>query len=283
MPRGAEPLLRRAVGGCGVDTHIERLKRNSWGRHTCDRWVTFVLFPPAVADLTLWSPDGRHQAIHLTGGRMLTIPSGWSFSLVWHKTADAITLFSHPAFVRKYFPSETGEPVVTELTECLAACHVIADVFLDLQRFVLAPNGPADWQVACGGGYLAVLLFQARSMLTDGRFRHAGLGAEAVTRMRDYLRRHPKRRVPVREIAVNIGISPRQLRRIVREETGKSPVEWVRGEKARQIRELLAAGKSMKEAVAEGGFSNPSHLHRAMSRVFGGSARAFRGRRRTDG
>lgn len=233
MPRGAEPLLRRAVGGCGVDTHVERLKRNSWGRHTCDHWVTFVLFSPAVADLTLWSPDGRSQAIHLTGGRTLTIPPGWSFALVWHKTADAITLFSHAAFARKYFPPAAGEPVVTELTECLAACHLTADVFLDLQRFVLAPNGPSDWQVACGGGYLAVLLFQARSMLTDGRFRPVGLGAEAVARMRDYLRRHPKRRVPVREIAANIGISPRQLRRIVREETGKSPVEWVRGEKAR--------------------------------------------------
>ena len=276
MPRGAEPFLRQVVHAGGVGTHLERLKPNRWGRHCVPFWVTLIAFAPASADVTLWPPEGSGSTVHLDGGLLLAIPPGWSWAMVWHQTADAITLFAGPQLVREQAPKVTQKPALVEIAACLAARRAIADVLLDLRQFMSAPHGPSDRQVATGGSYLAVLLWQALGSLTDGKFRPTGLFVEVITRMRTHLEHHPKRRVPVAEIARAVGISDRQLRRVVRHETGKTPVEWVREEKARQFRELIARGLTIKQAVAASGFCNPSHAHRAMVRVFGGAARAFR-------
>lgn len=277
LPRTVVPLFRRPVYSGGVDTHVERLQPNSLCRHGFGRWFVFLAFGPAVADFNLWSSDGRETALSLEGGEVLFVPPGWMVGVCWRRVLEAIILLPQPDLIARGFPaSESMSPNVVKLTECFSAVRTIIDVVLDLRVFAVMPNGLSDGRVATGGAFLANLLFYAHSLLTDGKFRAPGLFARIIAAMREHLELHANRRVPVAEIAVEMGISPRQLRRIVRQETGKSPVEWVREEKARQIRRLLEEGKSIKAAVAEGGFSNASHLHRAIRRVYGCSPRAFR-------
>ena len=125
MPRGAEPLLRQVAHGCGVDTHIERLKPNCWGRHTFDRWVTLVIFTPAFADLTLptaeattAAPDFSERVPILPGleGRLM-FANGDTFSIA-RGAEHGVTAGAHYAIYRDRKDGKPlvhiGEAIVTE-------------------------------------------------------------------------------------------------------------------------------------------------------------------------
>lgn len=280
MPRGTEPLLRKAVHGCGTDIYVEHLRPSSCGRHTYTCWVKLFAFPPARVECKLWSPFGESRSIRFEGGKALTVPPQWALAFRWDTPADAIVLFSRPAFVSRYFSASCLEPAIEDLTEYFAAAPQIVDVCTDLRRYAKVPNGSSDWRVGTGGSYLAGLAFEAQSMFVGGKFRPTGLFADIVAKMSEHLEKHKSRRVPINEIATTLGISGRKLRRVVREETGKSPQEWAREQKAKQFRALIAEGRTTKEAWEATGFSNASHAHRVIKKVYGGSPRAFRGQKK---
>lgn len=275
MVRGAHPLARRSVEFGGVATHVERLKPNSWGKHTYDHWLIMVIFEPGKLNLIASWHRAEPKSLHLDGGQVVFIPPGFQFALTWRDTADAILLFATREWASRAFPNMSRKYEVVRINDCVAAVPLVADMFHYLRQFSQKKGMGADCDVSTGGAFLAALLCRARAKLIDGQYIPAGLFTGIVAKMREHLSRHRKRRVPVREIARQVGISDRQLRRVVRQETGKSPVEWVREEKARHVRDLLAQGIPLKQAVIQSGFSNPSHLHRAMMRVYGATPRAF--------
>ncbi len=283
MALGASPLGCRTVQFGGIATHVEHFKRNSWGRHAYGHGLTLVAFEPAELDLTVWRRGFGPTTYHHRGSQILYIPPECPFSLNWHNAADGIFLFSSRQWAQSAFPNLPDKYEAVGTTQCMAAVPMVADMFNHMRQFCHHPNRRHDDEVGSAGAFLATLLFRAQAKLIDGQYIPVGLFADAIAKIRNHLAQHHQRRVPVGEIARQLGISDRQLRRVVRHETGKSPVAWVREEKARHVRDLLSQGIPLKEAVVKSGFSNPSHLHRAMSRVFGGSARAFRGRRKTAG
>jgi AraC-like DNA-binding protein len=275
MVHGACPLARSTVEFGGIATHVERLKPNSWGKHTYDRWLILAIFEPADLDLIACWHKAELKSRHLDGGHVVFIPPGFQFALTWRGTADAILLFATREWTSRAFPNMSRKYEIVRITDCVAAVPLVADMFGYLRQFSQQRGSGADCDVGTGGAFLAALLCRARAKLIDGQYIPVGLSADIIAKMREHLHQHRKRRVPVGQIARQMGISDRHLRRVVRQETGKSPVEWVREEKARQVRDLLSQGIPLKQAVIQSGFSNPSHLHRAMVRVYGATPRAF--------
>ena len=113
--------------------------------------------------------------------------------------------------------------------------------------------------------------------LTDGVFRHpSALVSKILAALTGHLTEHGGDRVPITQISRRLGISPRHLRRVFREATGKSPQEWVMFNRASRAKKLLLNGRTIKETVEAVGFTDESHLHRVIRYFYGVPPGSFR-------
>jgi DNA-binding response OmpR family regulator len=75
----------------------------------------------------------------------------------------------------------------------------------------------------------------------------------------------------VREWAVAVHLSERQLRRRVAERTAQSPLVWLREQRLLRVRQLIDSGtcKTLAQAGARCGLGNPQYLYRLYRARFG--------------
>ena len=79
------------------------------------------------------------------------------------------------------------------------------------------------------------------------------------------------------ELARRAGCSPAHLTRTMRATLGRTPSEWILGEKLRRAAGLLAStGFSVAEVALQAGFDNLSHFHRCFAKGFGMTPRRYR-------
>ena len=66
-------------------------------------------------------------------------------------------------------------------------------------------------------------------------------------------------------------LSDRQLRRRVAEQTGLSPIVWLREQRLAKVRELISSGacQTLAEAGRNCGFDNPNYLYRLYRTQYG--------------
>jgi AraC-like DNA-binding protein len=276
LPSGARPFGRRPVRGRDVDVLVEHLAPNIWSRHRHGTWQITIPFSPAVCDVTWWTPRGRKVQRRIGAGEVWILPPGWHHAVRWREQADVIVLFLAPEAVTAAAPTLQVEARVASLDQCASVAKIVVDLCLELRRFAPHPNGPGDWHVAGAGTLLAVVLLEAQV----GRLRHsyqpsAGLPGRILAEVGRYLDERKNQRVAVAGMARALRISTRHLRRLFRRLTGKSPQEWVIGEKANRARTLLLAGHSPKETAAATGFSDTRHLRRVCRMCFGVAPSAF--------
>lgn len=117
-------------------------------------------------------------------------------------------------------------------------------------------------------------------VLADRRAAAAGPTGAAprpAERARLALREGLARRWRVAEIARLAGLSPSQLHRVFRAETGLSPLAWLRTERINAAKPLLLDAGRPVAAVAEAvGYPDPFHFSRDFRALTGRSPRAFR-------
>ena len=99
---------------------------------------------------------------------------------------------------------------------------------------------------------------------------------EVLALMRDNLHL----RLTVEEMARRVSISPSRLRQLFRDETGTSPVRYLRKLRMGRARDLLETTfLSVKEVAAKAGLNSVSHFVTNFENAFGRSPSGYRERR----
>lgn len=76
-------------------------------------------------------------------------------------------------------------------------------------------------------------------------------------------------RYNARHVAQALGVSLRQLQRLVRKHLGATPQSWLRGQRLEAARAMLRSASSVKEVAFSLGFSSQEQLARDFKRKFG--------------
>jgi AraC-like DNA-binding protein len=122
---------------------------------------------------------------------------------------------------------------------------------------------------------LVALLLEAAPVPPPGRT--AAPDQHRTDRLAGHLRLSLTRRWTVPLLAAEAGLSPAQLHRLFRAETGLSPMEWLRRERITAAKALLLDPDLTVQAVAEAvGYPDPFHFSRDFRRLAGRSPRGFR-------
>lgn len=82
----------------------------------------------------------------------------------------------------------------------------------------------------------------------------------------------------VAEVAGIIGVSQRNLQRMLMRETGRPPIFWVMLARVRNTARNLVNRTSLAETADEFGYADQAHMSREFKRWFGASPAAFRQR-----
>jgi len=86
---------------------------------------------------------------------------------------------------------------------------------------------------------------------------------ELVGRIRRHIEANFDRRVPLEELGQVAGISPHTARRIFEQAMGATPLAYQRALKARRLRQALAEGESVTDAIYEAGYGSASRAYEA--------------------
>ena len=82
----------------------------------------------------------------------------------------------------------------------------------------------------------------------------------------------------VEQLAQAVNLSPSQLTRLFREQTGSSPARFARELRLQYAYELVQTSfLSIKQVMAAAGWNDPSHFSRDFKRQFGVSPKGLRG------
>jgi len=93
---------------------------------------------------------------------------------------------------------------------------------------------------------------------------------------------HRAEPLSVEQLAQAVNLSPSQLTRLFREQTGSSPARFARELRLQYAYELVQTSfLSIKQVMAAAGWSDPSHFSREFKRQFGVSPKGLRGFHRT--
>jgi len=91
------------------------------------------------------------------------------------------------------------------------------------------------------------------------------------------MKRHRAAPLRVDQLAQSVNLSPSYLTRLFQEATGQSPAQFDKTRRLDQARMLiLRTFLTVKEVMAEVGWSDPSHFSRDFRRRFGVSPRGLR-------
>ncbi len=98
----------------------------------------------------------------------------------------------------------------------------------------------------------------------------AGNSPDTIGRVLLHVRDNLKEALPVKEVAIGVGVSPRTLQRVCQDELGASPRDVILAVKMRSAQEALISGKWRVREVAEMvGFDSPYHFSRRFKDFFG--------------
>ncbi|WP_423198777.1 MULTISPECIES: GlxA family transcriptional regulator [unclassified Cupriavidus] len=101
----------------------------------------------------------------------------------------------------------------------------------------------------------------------------------ALQELQRWVAAHPAEPHDVPSLAARVGVSPRHLTRLFRDEVGVTPASWVEAARVTAARNLLEEGTlAPKQVAAECGFASVDTLRRAFLRVVGVTPADYRKR-----
>ncbi|WP_338769113.1 transcriptional regulator FtrA [Massilia sp. METH4] len=100
--------------------------------------------------------------------------------------------------------------------------------------------------------------------------------AGRLSKLMEWLRRHPARAHTVATMAERAAMSPRTLQRQFRETTGMGPVEWLTRERVALAKELLESALPMAQVAERAGFGSEETLRHHFRRLAATTPGAYR-------
>jgi AraC-like DNA-binding protein len=125
---------------------------------------------------------------------------------------------------------------------------------------------------------LSRVLTQALDDFIEGIYLHGfNRSNTSVSRALDYITRHSMKPIRLADIAAAAGLSPYRLAHVVKEHTGKSPLQIVLHARIQSARALLEhTDKSCTDIAYEVGFNDQSYFIRHFKRLTGVTPARFR-------
>ncbi|MGE8686562.1 MAG: AraC family transcriptional regulator [Achromobacter sp.] len=102
---------------------------------------------------------------------------------------------------------------------------------------------------------------------------------QAIRRAQGYMLEHLGERLPVAMVASHCGLSVRRLQALFRDECGQSPLQWLRMQRLRAVRQALSQDRNadkVSDIAARFGFTHLGDFSRAYRQAFGETPRQTR-------
>jgi AraC-like DNA-binding protein len=119
-----------------------------------------------------------------------------------------------------------------------------------------------------------LLTYVAQYMIQNHLVRYRA--APWAERIREHVREHLGERLDIGALAAVAGMSASQVSHRFRHETGVPVSQFIRDERIRRAREMLTAGRSVKDVAYSLGFCDEFHFSRVFKRLCGMSPATWR-------
>ena len=117
--------------------------------------------------------------------------------------------------------------------------------------------------------------------LASGAMPAAGANTPQIRRVLSYLEDNLHRRVPIGELAQEVGLSESWFAHAFKRETGQTPLQWQTRRRIEWAQQMLdEAGASVADVAAATGFADQAHLTRVFRNLTGSTPAAWRRNRR---
>ena len=218
-----------------------------------------VVFKATHGDLVYFRPTDRRQA--WTTAKNPLRCYAVDFRYICNEWADNTWKITEPPL-----PFQTHETIKDSglLTRLLELFNQSADMWLSEQ-----PNRSSF----CRAKIMEILNLLIIWKLGDG-VQYGKL--QRVNQVISYMTKHFAKPVSIQELADVISISTSHLRRIFRETTGTTPIEYLIGIRINKAKELLMEGFLVTDIASLVGFSDPYYFSKCFKKVVGISPSQYR-------
>ncbi|WP_159945048.1 MULTISPECIES: GlxA family transcriptional regulator [unclassified Nocardiopsis] len=236
---------------------------------------------PGRSDLSLPVPEEAATALRAVvdrGGRVASICVG-AFVLAEAGLLDGRRATTHWAvaeLLAERYPRVRVDPNVLYVDTGRVLTSAGAAAGLDLcLHMVRADYGAA---VAAEAARLSVVPLEregGQAQFINRRPRVARDSPLAATL--GWMEQNSREPLTLKDIAAHLGVSVRTLNRRFHDETGTTPITWLRHTRVRQARALLeSTGHTAERIAREVGFTSPANFREAFKEVVGVSPAAYR-------
>jgi AraC-like DNA-binding protein len=255
-----------------------------------DRVVCAALYAAPPYDLRVPGMDVSRLSLNLTPARvtggiegerprsydahrysLFMAPAG--AEMHWRKEASSrhLTLYFRPDLFDG--DEESATPLARQALHNLSVpgLRPLADQLVDELRH----GGPYNLEATDCMAHL--LLIQVSRHLRRAQDGTKALGTSSMKRLNDYVLAHLGERIPVADLARQVGMSIDRFAWTCKMQTGQSPHQFVLALRLQRARHLLRhSSVAIAEVASACGFSNQQHLTNAMHRHAGVTPARYR-------
>jgi AraC-like DNA-binding protein len=245
--------------------------RAPWGLEPRKCFDTFFLFP--VRGTLRLTVDGKRMRV--APGEYLALPDGKEHALVLekgHKHLEQIALHCH-------IQDRWRRPLLARFHSPVARLDDPSRWHRELADFASLMN--ADPELGRHWGKTLVLELMAARLREEKRL--APLDREGDPRIEQVLWRMKEElespELSVEALAVGVGLTATQMRKLFRRETGQSPKQYLHRQRLERAVHLLRhTTQSIKQIALECGFATDNYFHLVFRAAFGVTPGDYRGR-----
>jgi AraC family transcriptional regulator len=253
-----------------------------------------IVVPPSASHclvLNLGTPlsidaqsDGRKFEGEVCTGEVAIIPadSSWVCRSKSSDVSNIMLLYLRPLFVRSAVKESNSSYRENALTPQIGfrnkhIRHVAMSLLDELNEANVAGRFYAD-SLAAG---LAMQLMRRYSALRDVHIGHGGMAPhklrKAIGLIDSHLAEEQEGRVPLRDVAGQVGMSYFHFSRAFKRSMGMSPTNYIAERRIERAKELLNETElPISEVALRSGFSSQSHFSSSFRRVAGSTPKVFR-------
>ncbi|QIN79769.1 helix-turn-helix domain-containing protein [Rubrobacter marinus] len=253
--------------------------RAPWGMDALAGADTIVV--PGLADPTAPIPEGVLAALRAAaegGARVASICVG-AFTLAAAGLLDGLRATTHWAAagqLSRLYPEVDVDADVLYVDNGRVLTSAGAAAGLDLCLHMIRK----DYGVAVAADAARVAVMPLERDGGQAQYivhQQPGADGSSIEPLLRWMEENAHRSLNLREIAARATVSPRTLNRRFREQTGTTPLQWLRRSRIRRAQHLLeTTGHPVERIAGEVGFGSPTSFRDLFKKLVGTSPRDYR-------
>lgn len=234
---------------------------------------TFIL-PGSESAPAVFRDDELQRAVLSLAGharRVVSICSG-AFGLAEAGLLDGHAATTHWKFadvLASRYPSVAVQPDAIFVRDGRVSTSAGVAAGIDLALALLEEDHGADHARAVAQLLLVYMRRSGGQSQFSASLRARPARTPLARAVAEYVDADPTRPCTLRDLAAHANVSTRHLARVVRDELGMSPIEYVNSMRLDLATGHLESGASVAQAAAEAGYPSPAALRRAFAARLG--------------